>query len=51
MCGFCGGVIEAENPCYIMLANRWIILNSGGGPAHAEGHNKLCPYRRPGCGR
>jgi catechol 2,3-dioxygenase-like lactoylglutathione lyase family enzyme len=25
-------VIKAENPCYIKLANTWIILNSGGGP-------------------
>jgi hypothetical protein len=27
-----GRVIKAENPCYIKLANTWIILNSGGGP-------------------
>lgn len=27
-----GRVIKAENPCYIKLANSWIILNSGGGP-------------------
>ncbi|MGA2421101.1 MAG: VOC family protein [Candidatus Acidiferrum sp.] len=27
-----GKVIKAENPCYIKLANSWIILNSGGGP-------------------
>ena len=25
-----GKVIKAENPCYIKLANTWIILNSGG---------------------
>ena len=25
-------VIKPENPCYIRLANTWIILNSGGGP-------------------
>jgi hypothetical protein len=25
-------VIKPENPCYIKLANTWIILNSGGGP-------------------
>lgn len=24
-----GKVIKAENPCYIKLANTWIILNSG----------------------
>ena len=27
-----GKVIKAENPCYVKLANTWIILNSGGGP-------------------
>jgi catechol 2,3-dioxygenase-like lactoylglutathione lyase family enzyme len=27
-----GKVIKAQNPCYIKLANSWIILNSGGGP-------------------
>jgi hypothetical protein len=27
-----GKVIKPENPCYITLANTWIILNSGGGP-------------------
>jgi hypothetical protein len=27
-----GRVIKSENPCYIKLANTWIILNSGGGP-------------------
>ena len=27
-----GKVIRPENPCYIKLANSWIILNSGGGP-------------------
>jgi catechol 2,3-dioxygenase-like lactoylglutathione lyase family enzyme len=31
--GILGGtVIKAENPCYIKLANSWIILNTGGGP-------------------
>jgi hypothetical protein len=25
-------VVKEENPCYIKLANSWIILNSGGGP-------------------
>jgi catechol 2,3-dioxygenase-like lactoylglutathione lyase family enzyme len=31
--GILGGkVIKAENPCYIKLANSWVILNSGGGP-------------------
>jgi hypothetical protein len=27
-----GKVIKPENPCYIKLANSWIILNPGGGP-------------------
>jgi catechol 2,3-dioxygenase-like lactoylglutathione lyase family enzyme len=27
-----GKVIKPDNPCYIKLANTWIILNSGGGP-------------------
>ena len=27
-----GKVIKANNPCYIRLANTWIILNAGGGP-------------------
>ena len=27
-----GKLIKPENPCYIKLANTWIILNSGGGP-------------------
>ncbi len=27
-----GKVIKAQNPCYIKLANSWLILNSGGGP-------------------
>ena len=25
-------MIKPDNPCYIKLANTWIILNSGGGP-------------------
>lgn len=27
-----GKVIKAADPCYIKLANTWIILNCGGGP-------------------
>jgi catechol 2,3-dioxygenase-like lactoylglutathione lyase family enzyme len=27
-----GKVVKHENPCYIKLANSWLILNSGGGP-------------------
>ncbi len=26
-----GKVIKPGNPCYIKLANTWLILNSGGG--------------------
>jgi hypothetical protein len=26
-----GKVIQPDNPCYIELANAWLILNSGGG--------------------
>ena len=27
-----GKVIKPRDPCYIKLANTWLILNSGGGP-------------------
>ncbi len=27
-----GTLVKPEDPCYIKLANSWIILNSGGGP-------------------
>jgi hypothetical protein len=27
-----GKIVKEENPCYIKLANSWIVLNSGGGP-------------------
>ena len=27
-----GKLIKPDNPCYIKLANTWIVLNSGGGP-------------------
>lgn len=27
-----GKLVKEANPCYIKLANSWIILNSGGGP-------------------
>jgi len=27
-----GKLIRPKDPCYIKLANTWIILNSGGGP-------------------
>jgi hypothetical protein len=27
-----GKAIKPDNPCYIKLANTWILLNSGGGP-------------------
>ena len=35
-----GKVVKPSDPCYIKLANSWIILNSGGGPTDdiADGH-------------
>ena len=27
-----GRIVREKDPCYIKLANSWIILNSGGGP-------------------
>jgi catechol 2,3-dioxygenase-like lactoylglutathione lyase family enzyme len=27
-----GKIVKPENPCYIKLANSWIVLNWGGGP-------------------
>lgn len=27
-----GKVVREKDPCYVKLANSWIILNSGGGP-------------------
>ncbi|MGC2282643.1 MAG: hypothetical protein WA603_21705, partial [Candidatus Acidiferrales bacterium] len=27
-----GKVVKPENPCYVKLANSWIILNSSDGP-------------------
>lgn len=27
-----GKIVRKENPCYVKLANSWMILNSGGGP-------------------
>jgi catechol 2,3-dioxygenase-like lactoylglutathione lyase family enzyme len=37
-----GKLIKPENPCYIRLANTWLILNSGGGPTsrQAGGHSR-----------
>ena len=31
-----GKVVKPENPCYIKLANSWVILNCGGGPTHEQ---------------
>ncbi len=37
--GILGGkVVAPENPCYIKLANSWIILNSGGGQPASRRH-------------
>ncbi len=42
-----GKVIKPENPCYIKLANSWIILNSGGGPTpdNPKSSSKLRPIQ------
>ena len=40
-----GKVIKPENPCYIKLANSWIILNSGGGPTPDKPEVLLEPLR------
>jgi hypothetical protein len=39
-----GKVIKPENPCYIKLANTWIILNSGGGPTPDKPEVLLDPF-------
>jgi hypothetical protein len=36
---------QAGNPCYIKLANTWIILNSGGGPTPDKPEVLLEPLR------
>src|SRR5713101_8073461 len=58
-----GQVIKPENPCYIKLANTWIILNSGGGPTPDKPEvlletpsdlnkvNSFDPSSCSGCGR
>ncbi len=38
-----GKLIKAENPCYVKLANSWIILNSGGGPTPDKPQVVLVP--------
>jgi hypothetical protein len=54
-----GKVIKAENPCYIKLANTWIILNSGGGPTPDKQEvlletpldlNRVSSFLNLGCG-
>src|SRR5216683_2168988 len=47
--GIIGGkVVAPENPCYIKLANSWIILNSGGGPTPDKpGWELRCYMRDP----
>jgi catechol 2,3-dioxygenase-like lactoylglutathione lyase family enzyme len=42
-----GKVVSPENPCYIKLANSWIILNSGGGPTPDKPAVFLEPPRDP----
>jgi hypothetical protein len=40
-----GKVIKPENPCYIKLANSWIVLNSGGGPTPDKPRSSWKPLR------
>jgi catechol 2,3-dioxygenase-like lactoylglutathione lyase family enzyme len=40
-----GKIVKEENPCYIKLANSWIILNSGGGPTPDKPEVWLAPPR------
>jgi hypothetical protein len=42
-----GKVIRPENPCYIKLANSWLILNSGGGPTPDKPEVSLEPPSVP----
>ena len=42
-----GKVVKQENPCYVKLANSWIILNSGGGPTPDKPEVFLEPPRDP----
>ena len=43
-------LIKPDNPCYIKLANTWIILNSGGWPdsRQARGHSRNAAGSEPG---
>jgi len=38
---FGGKLIKPDNPCYIKLANTWIILNSGGAPTPDKSEVRL----------
>jgi catechol 2,3-dioxygenase-like lactoylglutathione lyase family enzyme len=38
-----GKIVKEENPCYIKLANSWIVLNSGGGPTPDKPDVRLAP--------
>jgi catechol 2,3-dioxygenase-like lactoylglutathione lyase family enzyme len=40
-----GQVVRPENPCYVKLANSWIILNPGGGPTPDKPEVLLEPPR------
>jgi catechol 2,3-dioxygenase-like lactoylglutathione lyase family enzyme len=40
-----GKIVKEENPCYIKLANSWIVLNSGGGPTLHKPDVWLAPPR------
>jgi len=41
-----GKVIKAKNPCYIKLANTWIILNCGGGARLPISPRSFSKHRR-----
>ena len=46
--GILGGkVLREKNPCFIKLANTWIILNEGGGPTPDKPGVYLEPPRHP----
>ena len=46
--GILGGeILRRENPCFIKLANTWIILNAGGGPTPDKPEVVMEPPQSP----
>jgi catechol 2,3-dioxygenase-like lactoylglutathione lyase family enzyme len=41
-----GRVVLEENPCIVMLANSWIIMNPGGPPTPDKPEISLVPHER-----